>query len=42
VEARRAKAAHRAATKVEDPTWFDMFRVEAGMIAEHWDPAVRP
>jgi predicted SnoaL-like aldol condensation-catalyzing enzyme len=23
-------------------TWFDMFRVEAGKIAEHWDPAVKP
>jgi predicted SnoaL-like aldol condensation-catalyzing enzyme len=23
-------------------TWFDMFRVENGRIAEHWDPAVKP
>ena len=22
-------------------TWFDMFRIENGKIAEHWDPAVR-
>ena len=22
-------------------TWFDMFRLENGKIAEHWDPAVR-
>ncbi len=22
-------------------TWFDMFRVEAGKIAEHWDPATK-
>lgn len=22
-------------------TWFDMFRVENGRIAEHWDPALR-
>jgi predicted SnoaL-like aldol condensation-catalyzing enzyme len=22
-------------------TWFDMFRIEAGRIAEHWDPATR-
>jgi len=22
-------------------TWFDMFRVENGRIAEHWDPATR-
>ena len=23
-------------------TWFDMFRIEGGRIAEHWDPAVKP
>jgi predicted SnoaL-like aldol condensation-catalyzing enzyme len=23
-------------------TWFDMFRIEGGKIAEHWDPATRP
>ncbi len=23
-------------------TWFDMFRVEAGKIAEHWDSATKP
>jgi len=22
-------------------TWFDMFRIENGQMAEHWDPAVR-
>jgi predicted SnoaL-like aldol condensation-catalyzing enzyme len=22
-------------------TWFDMFRIEDGKIAEHWDPAVK-
>lgn len=22
-------------------TWFDMFRIENGKIAEHWDPALR-
>lgn len=22
-------------------TWFDMFRIEGGKIAEHWDPATR-
>jgi predicted SnoaL-like aldol condensation-catalyzing enzyme len=22
-------------------TWFDMFRIEGGKIAEHWDPAAR-
>lgn len=32
----------------EDPsksyttTWFDMFRIEDGKVAEHWDPATRP
>lgn len=23
-------------------TWFDMFRIENGKIAEHWDPAQKP
>lgn len=23
-------------------TWFDMFRIEDGLIVEHWDPAQRP
>jgi predicted SnoaL-like aldol condensation-catalyzing enzyme len=23
-------------------TWFDLFRIEAGVIAEHWDPAILP
>lgn len=23
-------------------TWFDMFRIEDGIIVEHWDPATRP
>jgi predicted SnoaL-like aldol condensation-catalyzing enzyme len=23
-------------------TWFDMFRLADGKIAEHWDPATRP
>jgi predicted SnoaL-like aldol condensation-catalyzing enzyme len=22
-------------------TWFDMFRIEGGKIAEHWDPAIK-
>jgi predicted SnoaL-like aldol condensation-catalyzing enzyme len=26
------------ATKTYTTTWFDMFRVEGGKIAEHWDP----
>ena len=29
------------ASKKYTTTWFDMFRVENGKIAEHWDPAVR-
>jgi predicted SnoaL-like aldol condensation-catalyzing enzyme len=29
-----------AATKYTT-TWFDMFRVEGGKIAEHWDPATK-
>jgi len=28
-------------TKKYTTTWFDMFRIEGGKIAEHWDPAVR-
>ncbi len=27
------------ATKKYSTTWFDMFRLENGKIAEHWDPA---
>jgi predicted SnoaL-like aldol condensation-catalyzing enzyme len=27
------------ATKKFSTTWFDMFRIESGKIAEHWDPA---
>jgi len=22
-------------------SWFDLFRIENGMIAEHWDPALK-
>ncbi|CUB05959.1 nuclear transport factor 2 family protein [Marinomonas fungiae] len=29
------------AGKTYTTTWFDMFRIENGKIAEHWDPAVR-
>lgn len=28
-------------TKKYTTTWFDMFRVEGGKIAEHWDPATK-
>lgn len=27
------------ASKTYTTTWFDMFRIENGQIAEHWDPA---
>jgi predicted SnoaL-like aldol condensation-catalyzing enzyme len=27
------------ATRKYTTTWFDMFRIESGKIAEHWDPA---
>jgi predicted SnoaL-like aldol condensation-catalyzing enzyme len=29
------------ATQKYTTTWFDMFRLEGGRIAEHWDPATR-
>ncbi|MFL6694860.1 MAG: hypothetical protein ACJ8GO_18085, partial [Ramlibacter sp.] len=29
------------AAKKYTTTWFDMFRIEDGKIAEHWDPAVK-
>ena len=29
------------ASKTYTTTWFDMYRVENGKIAEHWDPATR-
>jgi len=29
------------ATKKYSTTWFDMFRIESGKIAEHWDAATR-
>ena len=28
-------------TKKYTTTWFDMFRIEGGKIAEHWDPATK-
>ncbi|ASU33936.1 nuclear transport factor 2 family protein [Mucilaginibacter xinganensis] len=28
-------------TKKYVTTWFDMFRIEGGKIAEHWDPALK-
>jgi predicted SnoaL-like aldol condensation-catalyzing enzyme len=29
------------ADKTYTTTWFDMFRIENGKIAEHWDPALK-
>jgi len=29
----------RDSAKKFSTTWFDMFRIEGGKIAEHWDPA---
>lgn len=29
------------AAKKYSTTWFDMFRIEDGKIAEHWDPAMK-
>jgi predicted SnoaL-like aldol condensation-catalyzing enzyme len=29
------------ASKKFTTTWFDMFRIEGGKIAEHWDPALK-
>jgi predicted SnoaL-like aldol condensation-catalyzing enzyme len=35
----RQAADPRDASKTYTTTWFDMFRIENGKIAEHWDPA---
>ena len=35
----REHADPKDATKKYTTTWFDMFRIENGKIAEHWDPA---
>ena len=37
----RENADPKDSTKKYTTTWFDMFRIENGKIAEHWDPAVR-
>ena len=37
----REYADPRDATKKYSTTWFDMFRLENGKIAEHWDPALK-
>ncbi|MES2300146.1 MAG: nuclear transport factor 2 family protein [Pseudomonadota bacterium] len=31
----------KEAGKTYTTTWFDMFRVEGGKIAEHWDPTIK-
>ncbi len=28
-------------TKTYTTTWFDVFRIKDGKIAEHWDPALK-
>ena len=38
----REHADPKDASKKYTTTWFDMFRIENGKIAEHWDPAVKP
>ncbi len=35
----RETADPQDASKKVTTTWFDMFRIENGRIAEHWDPA---
>jgi predicted SnoaL-like aldol condensation-catalyzing enzyme len=37
----REAAEPKDASKKYTTTWFDMFRIENGKIAEHWDPAQR-
>ena len=37
----REHADPKDASKKYTTTWFDMFRIENGKIAEHWDPAVK-
>ena len=32
----------KEASKKYTTTWFDMFRIEGGKVAEHWDAAVKP
>ncbi len=38
----REYADPKDAAKKYSTTWFDMFRIENGKIAEHWDPALKP
>ena len=38
----REAADPKDASKKYTTTWFDMFRIEGGRIAEHWDAATKP
>ncbi|HEY2558227.1 MAG TPA: nuclear transport factor 2 family protein [Caldimonas sp.] len=37
----RENADPKDPTKKYTTTWFDMFRIEGGKFAEHWDPALK-
>ena len=37
-----ARVDERDQPRAYTTTWFDLFRFEGGLIAEHWDPAVLP
>jgi predicted SnoaL-like aldol condensation-catalyzing enzyme len=37
----RELADPKDSTQKYTTTWFDMFRLEGGKIAEHWDPAIK-
>jgi predicted SnoaL-like aldol condensation-catalyzing enzyme len=37
----RENADPKDASRKYTTTWFDMFRLEGGKIAEHWDPALK-
>ncbi len=37
----REHSDQKGAGKKYTTTWFDMFRIEDGKIAEHWDPALK-
>jgi predicted SnoaL-like aldol condensation-catalyzing enzyme len=38
---RELAADPKDSTQKYTTTWFDMFRLEGGKIAEHWDPAIK-
>jgi predicted SnoaL-like aldol condensation-catalyzing enzyme len=37
-----ARVDERTQPRPYTTTWFDLFRIEAGVVAEHWDPAILP